>query len=125
MPDESNGIARRWPIVALIGLASWLAPHSAQGNAITEVDQSLLAAIRIAAPPPPVSARDIALVGIAAYDAVNAATGLNYRAYSYAGGAVSGRLAGSSRIRSGLQVAGEPLPGPEVFVGAHRGCGDR
>jgi hypothetical protein len=110
MPDESNGIARRWPIVALIGLASWLAPHSVQGNAIAEVDQSLLAAIRIAAPPPPVAARDIAMVGIAAYDAVNAATGLNYRAYLYAGGAVSGASPEATAYAAGYKMLESLFP---------------
>src|SRR3569832_2186056 len=64
--------------------------QTASGNAITEVNQSLLDSIRIDAPSPPVAARDIAMVNIAMYDAVNAATGRKYQPYSYPGGTVSG-----------------------------------
>jgi hypothetical protein len=78
----------RWAIIAVAALAGWVAPQAAQGNAITDVDQSLLSAIRTGAPSPPVASRDIAMVGIAMYDAVNAATGLTYQPYSYSGGAV-------------------------------------
>jgi hypothetical protein len=45
-------------------------PHArtpADANAITDVDQALLAAIRIGAPAPPVAARDIAMVGISMF----------------------------------------------------------
>jgi hypothetical protein len=78
----------RWAIIAVAALAGWVSPQAAQGNAITDVDQSLLSAIRTGAPSPPAASRDIAMVGIAMYDAVNAATGLTYQPYSYSGGAV-------------------------------------
>jgi hypothetical protein len=102
----------RWTLIALIfSVTSWqlqaareqnrvsssrpldspvwsLTAKHALGNAITDVDQSLLGAIRTAAHSPPVASRDIAMVGIAMYDAVNAATGLVYQAYSYSGRAV-------------------------------------
>jgi hypothetical protein len=45
-------------------------PHArtpADANAITDVDQALLAAVRIGAPAPPVAARDIAMVGISMF----------------------------------------------------------
>ena len=77
----------RWAIIVLAA-AGWIVPQAAQGNAIIDVDQSLLAAIRTGAAPPPEAARDIAMVGIAIYDAVNAVTGLAYRPYSHSGGAV-------------------------------------
>jgi len=79
-----------WPLQAASGqnqaspiraLGSYLGCQTAKralGNAIIDVDQSLLSAIRTAAPSPPVASRDIAMVGIAMYDAVNAATGLLY-----------------------------------------------
>ena len=110
MTSRSKGAAPRWPILALVALASWLAPHAVQGNAITEVDQSLLAAIRFAAPPPPVAARAIAMVGIAAYDAVNAATGLNYRAYSYMGGAVPGASPEAAAYAAGYKMLESLFP---------------
>ena len=110
MTSRSKGAAPRWPILALAALASWLAPHAVQGNAITEVDQSLLAAIRFAAPPPPVAARAIAMVGIAAYDAVNAATGLNYRAYSYMGGAVPGASPEAAAYAAGYKMLESLFP---------------
>ena len=88
-------------IFALVAAMLWVAAQNVHANAITDVDQSLLAAIRIGAPPPPVAARDIAMVGIAMFDAVNAASGLNYRPYSYSGGAVAGASADAAAYASG------------------------
>src|SRR3954454_8771725 len=78
--------------------------QTASGNAITEVNESLLASIRIDAPSPPVAARDIAMVNIAMYDAVNAATGLKYRPYSYSGGTVSGISATAAAYTAGYTM---------------------
>jgi hypothetical protein len=100
----------RLTILALVALAGWVAPQAARGNAITEVDQSLLAAIRVGAAPPPVAARDIAMVGIAMYDAVNAATGLTYRPYSYSGGAVSGVSASAVAYAAGYGMLESLFP---------------
>jgi membrane-associated phospholipid phosphatase len=101
---------RRWPLIALVSLIGWATTQGAWGNAITDVDQSLLAAIRIGAPPPPVAARDIAMVGIAMYDAVNAATGLNYRPYSYSGGAVSSASAVAATYAAGYTMLESLFP---------------
>ena len=76
--------------------------QTASGDAITEVNQGLLASIRIDAPSPPVAARDIAMVNIAMYDAVNAATGLNYQPYSYSRGTVSGISAAAGHTPQGI-----------------------
>ena len=102
MPNQPQTMEHvRLRVLALIAMTSCVAPPCVHANAITDVDQSLLSAIRIGVPPPPVAARDIAMVGIAMFDAVNAATGLNYRPYSYSGGAVAGASAdviGSSPV---------------------------
>jgi hypothetical protein len=66
-------------------------PHArtpADANAITDVDQALLAAIRIGAPAPPVAPPRHRNGWHLDVYAVNAATGLNYRPYSYSGGGV-------------------------------------
>jgi membrane-associated phospholipid phosphatase len=97
-------------IFALVAMTLWVAPQSGQANAITDVDQSLLAAIRIGAPPPPVAARDIAMVGIAMFDAVNAATGLHYRPYSYSGGAVAGASADAAAYAAGYTMLESLFP---------------
>src|SRR5205823_10462573 len=97
-------------IFALIAMTLCVARPCVHANAITDVDQSLLAAIRVGAPPPPVAARDIAMVGIAMYDAVNAATGLTYRPYSYSGGAVSGASADAAAYAAGYTVLERLFP---------------
>src|SRR3954467_14866022 len=84
--------------------------QTASGNAITEVNQSLLASLRIDAPSPPVAARDIAMVNIAMYDAVNAATGLNYQPYSYSGGTVSGISAAAAAYAAGYTILESLFP---------------
>src|SRR3984893_13381430 len=103
-------VAGRYAIIALVALSGYLAPQAAQGNAITDVDEALCAAIRIGAPPPPDAARDIAMVGIAMYDAVNAATGLTYRPYSYSGGPVSGASADAAAYAAGDTMLGSLFP---------------
>src|SRR2546430_6575769 len=105
-----KAIPGRSAIIALAALSGWMPPLAAWGNAITDVDQSLLAAIRIGAPPPPVAARDIAMVGIAMFDAVNAATGLNYRPYSYSGGAVAGASADAAAYAAGYGILENLFP---------------
>ncbi|MBV9199405.1 MAG: vanadium-dependent haloperoxidase [Alphaproteobacteria bacterium] len=82
----------------------------AHANAIIDVDQDLLAAIRIGAPPPPVAARDIAMVGIVMFDAANAATGLNYHPYSYSGGAVAGASAEAAAYAAGYRMLENLFP---------------
>ena len=84
--------------------------QTASGNAITEVNQSLLDSIRIDAPSPPVAARDIAMVNIAMYDAVNAATGLKYQPYSYSGGTVSGISATATAYAAGYTMLESLFP---------------
>jgi hypothetical protein len=109
--DPGHG---RWAIIAVAALAGWVAPQAAQGNAITDVDQSLLSAIRTGAPSPPVASRDIAMVSIAMYDAVNAATGLTYQPYSYSGGAVPLAMADAAAYYAGYSNAEEPVSGAEL-----------
>src|SRR5215217_4319157 len=84
--------------------------QTASGNAITEVNQSLLDSVRIDAPSPPVVARDIAMVNIAMHDAVNAATGLKYRPYSYSGGTVSGISAAVAAYAAGYTMLESLFP---------------
>jgi hypothetical protein len=50
---------------------------------------------------PPEIARQMALVGTAMYDAVNAATGQRYQPYAYAGGAVAGASAEAAALSAG------------------------
>jgi membrane-associated phospholipid phosphatase len=111
MPNQPQIMEHvRLRVLALIAMTSCVAPPCVHANAITDVDQSLLSAIRIGAPPPPVAARDIAMVGIAMFDAVNAATGLNYRPYSYSGGAVAGASADAAAYAAGYTMLESLFP---------------
>jgi PAP2 superfamily len=82
----------------------------ALGNAITDVDQSLLSAVRTAAHSPPVASRDIGMVGIAMYDAVNAAAGIVYQPYSYSGGAVPLASADAAAYYAGYSMLKSLFP---------------
>jgi len=97
----------------LAGLAICLAllPEGpARANAVIDVDQQLLNAIRSSAPPPPAAARDIAMVSIAMYDAVNATTGLTYQPYSYAGPAVAGASPDATAYAAGYNMLTSLFP---------------
>jgi PAP2 superfamily len=97
-------------IMALASLMIWISPAAVRGNAVIDVDQSLLAAIRTGAVPPPAAARDIAMVGIAMYDAVNAASGIAYRPYSYSGGAVYGASVDAAAYAAGYTMLENLFP---------------
>src|ERR1700755_3366170 len=96
---------------SMLTLVALLVVRSAHANAIIDVDQNLLAAIRVGAPPPPVAARDIAMVGIAMFDAVNAATGLKYQPYSYSGSAVAATSAEAAAYAAGYTMLENLFPG--------------
>jgi hypothetical protein len=80
----------------------------ARADAVLDWNGVLLAAIRLARPPPPMAARDMAIMNTAIYDAVNAAGALRYRPYRYDGPAVLGASAEAAasaaayRVLSGL-----------------------
>jgi hypothetical protein len=107
-------------IFALIAMALCLAPPCVHANTITDVDQSLLAAIRIGAPPPPVAARDIAMVGIAMFDAVNAGDRAQLPALFILGRARGGRFGGCRCLCRGLYHVGEPVPDADLFSAVGR-----
>jgi len=108
VPGDS--VTGRW----FSGLAALLIvlsiPRLAHANAITDVDQALLAAIRTNASTPPVASRDIAMVGIGMYDAVNATTGLTYQPYSYTGPAVSGDSSVAAAYAAGYTMLADLFP---------------
>jgi len=107
---------RTKPAVTMMGLAmavwvtSALAPASA--NAILDINQELITAFRTPAlhVTPPPSAADIGLVGIAMYDAVNAATGMAYKPYAYTGGPVAGIQADAAAYSAGYTVLTKLFP---------------
>lgn len=103
-------------IGALFALTVWITPQAAHSNAVIDVDQSLLAAIRIGAPPPPVASREIAMVSIAVYDAVNAATALTYRPYSYSGSAVAGASADAAAYAAGYRMLASLFPAQSTVL---------
>ncbi len=91
-------------------LTGWLAPASA--NAVLDINQELISAYRtpnLHVTPPP-SAVDIGFVGIAMYDAVNAATGMGYKPYSYTGGPVAGVQADAAAYSAGYTVLASLFP---------------
>lgn len=113
---DSSRRKRINPAVTTMGLAialwvtSALPPASA--NAILDINQELITAFRTPAlhVTPPPSAADIGLVGIAMYDAVNAATGMAYKPYSYTGGPVAGIQADAAAYSAGYTVLSKLFP---------------
>ncbi len=85
-------------------------PAAAQADSITDVDQALLSAIRSAASAPPLAARDIAMVNIAMFDAVNAATGLTDPSIGYTGPAMSGLSADAVAYAAGYSMLQDLFP---------------
>ena len=99
-----------WWAAALGALAGCLllpcAPSRA--DAVLMWNGVLLDAIRQTSPllvdGPPEVAREIAMVDTAMFDAVNAASGMRFQPYAYAGGAVSGASADAAALSAGYQV---------------------
>jgi hypothetical protein len=84
----------------LVGTIILPAPAYAQ-NAVLQVNESLLDAIRTAISNPVDASRDIAITDIAVYDAVNAASGLAFRPYDYSGAAVAGASTDAAALAAG------------------------
>lgn len=76
--------------LAMLGtvLVAGAAAPAIAGTAVSTINAALIGAIQSAAQRPPPAARNIALVSISVYDAVNAATGLRGDSYAYGGSAV-------------------------------------
>ena len=91
------------------GLTVLLAiPSGARADAVLTWNQQLVQAFRqtsaLIVDGPPEVAREMAMVGTAMFDAVNAATGLRYAPYVYAGGAVSGASADAAALSAGYST---------------------
>jgi hypothetical protein len=102
--------APRWRarLLNTVAAAVVMLPGAARADAILTWNNELRDAIRQTSVPfvngPPEAAREMAMVDAAMYDAVNAATGLAYRPYAYAGTAVSGASADVAALSAGYQV---------------------
>lgn len=79
---------------------------------VNAVNNALLVSIRAtsATTPPPKQARAISMVGIAMFDAVNAASGSAYKPYSYQGGAVNGLSQDAVALSSGYNMMARLFP---------------
>ena len=80
------------------------------GNAVATINAAVIGAIQSAAQRPPPAARNIALVSISVYDAVNAATGLRGDSYAYGGGAVWSADADASAYAAGFTALSALYP---------------
>ncbi len=105
-------MARNFGLLATAAVIAIGVRGTAQANAITDVNTDLIAAFRTPAlhVTPPPSAADIAFAGIAMFDAVNAATGMNYKPYAYTGGAVTGIQADAAAYAAGYTVLKSLFP---------------
>ena len=86
------------------------AAPAAAGTAVSDINAALIGAIQAQAQKPPPAARNAALVTIAVYDAVNAATGLRGQSYGYGGGAVWSANADAAAYAAGFTVLSALYP---------------
>lgn len=103
---------------AIIASMAVMASIACSGTAIAnspvvDVNKTLLNSIRASAAttPPPRAARAISMVGIAMFDAVNAASGASYNPYGYQGGAVTGLSQDAVALASGYTMMANLFPG--------------
>ena len=100
----------RAAIAAALAVAAALSAGSAQANAVTDINAAMIDAIRIGGTPPPRASRAIAMVDIAVYDAVNAATGLKYDSYFYSGAKAGGISADAAAYVAGYTMLSNLFP---------------
>lgn len=95
-------------IVALIGGLCTFGGQTAHADAVTTWNNELLSVIRqtsaLLVDGPPEVARQIAIVGTAMFDAVNAASGSPFTPYAYGGGPVSGVSAEAAALSAGYSA---------------------
>ncbi|OYQ37903.1 hypothetical protein CHU93_00270 [Sandarakinorhabdus cyanobacteriorum] len=99
-------------VAMLFAAASTMAlPTIAHASAAVQtVNTTLLNSIRSQGTPPPRASRAIAMVGIAMFDAVNAASNGGYDSYHYAGGPVTGVSRDGLAIAAGYTMMGHLFP---------------
>ena len=93
------------------------APSHAPANAVSFWNDQLLEAIRVTNLSPPAATRQMALLNVAMFDAVNATTGLHYRPYGYDGPAVSAH--GAAGANPALADAAADAAGQTVMAALH------
>ncbi len=96
---------RAFATMAAFGVGIVSMSGAARADAVTTWNEELLSVIRqtsaLLVDGPPEVARQIAIVGTAMSDAVNAATGGKYTPYAYSGGPVSGVSAEAAALAAG------------------------
>jgi hypothetical protein len=95
-------------LLAVPLLAGVAAP--ARADTVLDWNSVLLAAIRLTRPPPPMAARDMAIMNTAIYDAVNAASALRYRPYHYDGPPILGASADAAAAAAGYRILSRLFP---------------
>lgn len=104
-----RAIARQLAVVVVGASISSVAQAS---DSVVTVNRAMLNTIRASAAttPPPRASRAMAMVGISMFDSVNAASGMSYASYSYAGGAVSGMSRDAVALSSGYTMMANLFP---------------
>lgn len=105
----TNHAVARFAVGAL-GLALAATTPAMATTAITAVNADLIGAIRSTSTVPPRASRAMAIVEIAMYDSVNAASGLHYRPYAYSGPAASGVSAEAAAYNAGYSALAGLFP---------------
>ena len=102
--------SHRRTALALLAVLLAGASSPAHADAVLDWNAVLLSAIRLARPPPPMAARDMAIMNTAVYDAVNAASALRYRPYRYDGPPVLGASAEAAASAAAYRVLSHLFP---------------
>ena len=101
-------IGRAVSVMVLAGSLCAFGTQTAKADAVTTWNNEMLSVIRqtsaLLVDGPPEVARQIAIVGTAMFDAVNAASGSPFTPYAYAGGPVSGVSAEAAALSAGYSA---------------------
>lgn len=88
-------------LVAMAGIVAPGTPLKA-AIAVTTINDATIAAIQSQAQRPPPASRNIAIISLSMYDAVNAATGMRGQRYAYTGGRVANASAEATAYAAGF-----------------------
>jgi hypothetical protein len=97
-------------VIGVLITAASASMSQARAEPIIEINDALVDAIRDTSTTPPPASRDIAMVDLAMYNAVDAASGLTYQPLDYTGGAVTGVSANDAAYAAGYSMMGLLFP---------------
>lgn len=112
-------------ITRLMGpaVAVWLLASPVLGQTVQEWNELLLDSVRATRTNPPVATRQLALLNVSVYDAVNGLSGTPFQPYHVAQAAPDGGSAEAAAIAAGHRISSELYPDRQDIFDAARDAG--